>query len=116
VATFLLKKGVILVILGGGNDLAYANYRAYDSLEQVVNLVSVDSKFDLGRLDEALSSETYLHKIIMEKPNNLFNYSNIGYQTFFNSQDEINLINKLYFEALSFRRSFLKISPKQNLF
>ncbi len=99
VATFLLKKGVILVILGGGNDLAYANYRAYDSLEQVVNLVSVDSKFDLGRLDEALSSETYLHKIIMEKPNNLFNYSNIGYQTFFNSQDEINLINKLYFEA-----------------
>ncbi len=99
IASYLLKKNVILIILGGGNDLVYANYRAYDSLEQAVNLVSIDSKFDLGKLDDALSSETYLHKIIMEKPNNLFNFSNIGYQTFFNSQDEIDLVDNLYFEA-----------------
>lgn len=99
IASYLLKKGVILVILGGGNDLVYANYRAYDKLEQVVNLVSIDNKFDLGTIEDDLSSETYLHKIIMEKPNNLFNFSNIGYQTFFNSQAEIDLIKSLYFDA-----------------
>ena len=35
----------------------------------------------------------------METPNNLFNYSNIGFQTFFNSQEEIDLIEKLHFDA-----------------
>ncbi len=109
-ATFLLKKNVILIILGGGNDLLYSNYRAYDALEQVVNLVSIDSKFDLGKLDDDMSSETYLHKIIMEKPNNLLNFSNIGFQTFFNSQDEINLINSLYFEAYRLGEVFQNIA------
>ena len=35
----------------------------------------------------------------MEKPNNLFNFSNVGYQTFFNPQEEIDLINDLFFDA-----------------
>lgn len=38
-------------------------------------------------------------KIIVEEPNNLFNYANLGYQTYYNSQEEIDLIEKLYFEA-----------------
>jgi len=99
VVSFLLKKNIIVILIGGGNDLLYANYRAYDSLEQVVNIVSVDAKFDLGSVDDELSAETYLYKIIMDKPNNLFNFSNIGYQTYFNSQIEKNLINDLFFEA-----------------
>lgn len=94
----LIKKGTVPIIIGGGQDLTYANYRAYDKLEQTVNLAVVDNKFDLGDLDEEVSSESYLSKIIMEKPNNLFNYSNIGYQTFFNSQDEIALLDKLHFD------------------
>lgn len=99
IASYLLKKNVILILIGGGNDILYANYRAYDTLEQVVNLVSVDAKFDLGTMDEELSSDTYLHKIILEKPNNLFNFSNIAYQTYFNSKQELDLVNSLFFDA-----------------
>jgi hypothetical protein len=40
----------------------------------------------------------YLTKII-DEPNNLFNYCNIGYQTYYNSQEEIDLIEKLFFDA-----------------
>ncbi|HIE45373.1 MAG TPA: arginase, partial [Flavobacteriaceae bacterium] len=74
-------------------------YRAYDTLEQTVNLVSVDNKFDLGQIDAQLNSRCYLSKIVMEEPNNLFNFSNIGFQTFFNSQEEIDLLDKLYFDS-----------------
>lgn len=95
----LIKKEIIPIIIGGSQDLTYANYRAYDKLEQTVNLVAVDSKFDIGNIDEDLSSQSYLSKIVMNKPNNLFNFSNIGYQTYFNSQDEIDLIDSLFFEA-----------------
>ena len=35
----------------------------------------------------------------MDEPNNLFNYTNIGYQTYYNSQEEIDLIEKLFFDA-----------------
>ena len=94
----LIKKGTVPIIIGGGQDLTYANYRAYDKLEQTVNLALVDNRFDLGHLDEEISSESYLSKIIMDKPNNLFNCSIIGYQTFFNSQDKIALLDKLHFD------------------
>ncbi|WP_373941349.1 formimidoylglutamase [Polaribacter sejongensis] len=99
IITELLKKNIILVIIGGGQDLTYVNYRAYDSLEQTVNIAAVDSRFDLGHLDDPLTSQSYLSKIIMQEPNNLFNYSNVGYQTYFNSQDEIQLLDNLFFDA-----------------
>ncbi|MDY0780239.1 formimidoylglutamase [Tenacibaculum sp. IB213877] len=97
--TSLLKENIIPILIGGSQDLTYANYRAYDVLEQTVNLVAVDSRFDIGMLDDELNSRSFLSKIIMQKPNNLFNYSNIGYQTYFNAQEEIELLNKLYFDA-----------------
>jgi arginase family enzyme len=95
----LMRNKVIPVIIGGSQDLSYAVYRAYDKLEQMVNLVAIDSKFDFGNENEELSASSYLTKIIVEEPNNLFNYSNIGYQTYYNSQEEIDLIEKLYFDA-----------------
>ncbi len=99
VISSLIKRGIIPVIIGGSQDLTYANYRAYDDLEQTVNLVSVDSRFDIGTLEEKITSTSFLSKIIMEEPNNLFNFSNIGYQTYFNSQEEINLLQKMFFDA-----------------
>lgn len=95
----LLKKQIIPVIIGGGQDITYANYRAYDTLEQTVNVVSVDNKFDFGSIQDGVTSQSYLSSIVMEKPNNLFNFSNIGYQTFFNPQEEIDLVNDLFFDA-----------------
>ena len=97
--TYLIKNKIIPIIIGGGQDLTYANYRAYDELEQTVNLVAIDNKFDLGSIDDELSSTSYLSKIVMNQPNNLFNFCNVGYQTYFNSQDEIDLLDSLYFES-----------------
>lgn len=99
VTSFLLKNNIIPIIIGGSQDLTYPLYRAYDDLEQMVNLVSIDSKFDLGQQEKELSSNSYLSKIIVDEPNNLFNFSNIGYQSYYNSQEEIDLIEKLYFDA-----------------
>ncbi|MQP51901.1 MULTISPECIES: formimidoylglutamase [unclassified Flavobacterium] len=94
----LIKKKIIPIIVGGSQDITYAMYRAYDNLDQMVNLVSVDNQFDFAK-ETNLVSSSFLSKIIVEEPNNLFNYSNLGFQTYFNSQEEIDLIEKLYFEA-----------------
>jgi len=99
VVSSLIKKKIIPVVIGGSQDLTYSLYRAYDELEQMVNLVSIDSKFDFGKESDAISASSYLTKIIIEEPNNLFNFCNLGYQTYNNSQEEIDLIDKLFFEA-----------------
>ena len=99
VVSNLIKKKIIPIVIGGSQDLTYALYRGYDDLEQMVNLVSIDNKFDFGKEREAVSATSYLTKIIIEEPNNLFNFSNVGFQTYFNSQEEIDLIDKLFFDA-----------------
>jgi len=95
----LIKKRMIPIILGGSQDLTYANYRAYDSLIPMVNVVNVDSKFDLGDSSKPIKNNSFIGKIILDQPYNLFNYATIGYQTYFNSQEEIDLMERLYFES-----------------
>jgi arginase family enzyme len=95
----LIEKNIIPLIIGGSQDLTYANYRAYDNLGPMVNIVNVDCNFDLGDSAKPIKNNSYLGKVILNQPYNLFNYSTLGYQTYFNSQEEIDLMNKLYFES-----------------
>jgi len=95
----LIKMDIVPVIIGGSQDLIYAQYRAYDKLDQMVNLVNIDCNFDLGDAEKAISNKSYVGKIVVDKPYNLFNYSAVGYQTYFNSQEEIELMERLFFEA-----------------
>ena len=99
IASSLIKRNIIPIVIGGSQDLTYALYRAYDDLEQMVNLVAIDSKFDFGKENESISANSFLTKIIIDEPNNLFNFCNIGYQTYYNAQEEIDLIEKLFFDA-----------------
>lgn len=99
VVASLIKRKIIPIIIGGSQDLTYALYRAYDNLEQMVNLVTIDSKFDFGKESDPISASSYLTRIVLDEPNNLFNFSNVGYQTYYNSQEEIDLIEKLFFDA-----------------
>lgn len=95
----LLKQNIIPLVIGGSQDIAYAVYRGYDKLEQMVNYVHVDARFDFGKENEDMSARSFVTRMIIEEPHNLFNYSNVGYQTYFNPQEEIDLIEKLYFDA-----------------
>ena len=97
--SILLEKGIIPVIIGGSQDITYANYRAYDDFLPMVNMVNIDAKFDLGDSSKPIKNDSFVGKVILDQPYNLFNYATLGYQTYFNSQEEIDLIEKLYFEA-----------------
>ncbi|MBI3512324.1 MAG: formimidoylglutamase [Bacteroidetes bacterium] len=94
----LLRKNIIPLIMGGGQDLTYAQYLGYEKIEQTVNVVAVDPQFDLGVAGEKLNSRSWLSKLILHQPNFLFNFSNIGYQTYFVEQASIELMQKLNFD------------------
>ncbi|MGM0565679.1 MAG: formimidoylglutamase [Bacteroidota bacterium] len=94
----LLDNKVIPVIIGGSQDLTFANYRAYETNGQIINIAAVDPKFDLGDTQKELHAQSYLSKIILHQPNYLFNYTSIGYQSYFVDVEAIELMNNLYFD------------------
>ncbi len=99
VVEYLIKNDIIPIIIGGSQDITYANYTAYEHMGQVINIASIDSSFDLGNSDEVFNSRSYLSKIIMHQPNFLFNYTNIGYQSYFVDQKAVKLMQSMYFDV-----------------
>lgn len=108
----LMKIGIIPVIIGGSKDLTYANFLAYEKLEQTVNLTSIDSAFNIGDSTEPISSKNYLSKVVLHQPNFLFNFSNVGYQSYFVSRNEVNLIDSLYFDT--YRLGMVRADIREN--
>ena len=95
----LVDNNIVPIIIGGSQDLTYANYTAYESLEQTINMVVVGPTFDLGVAGQELNAQNYLSKIILHQPNYLYNYSNIGYQSYFVDVHALELMRKLFFDA-----------------
>lgn len=110
----LLKNKIIPILIGGTQDFTFAQYGAYKQLAQVVNIANVDSKFDLGKPEHGLNSESYIGKIILEQPNYLFNYSHIAHQTYFVGESAVEQMAKLYFDTYrlgQIRTDILDIEP-----
>jgi formiminoglutamase len=95
----LLELNIVPIILGGGQDLTFAQYKAYEKIGRIINIAAIDPHFDLGTSGEKLDSRSYMSHIIMQQPNYLFNYTNIGFQTYFVDQQAITLMKNLYFDT-----------------
>src|SRR5690606_19715384 len=95
----ILRNKAIVVVLGGSSNLAYCQFRAFDSVKLNVNLTCIDNRFRLGDEKENLSYRNYLSKIIAEPPHNLFEYSHLGHQTYFVAQEELDLMEHLNFDV-----------------
>lgn len=98
VAAELLRRNCIIVTIGGGQDYTWALYRAYAQVGKVLNISAIDSRFDIDE-DGELDSSNWLRHIIMDQPNYLFNFTNIGYQTYFVGQQYVDLMDDLKFDA-----------------
>ena len=64
--SILIQKNIIPIILGGSQDLTYANYRAYDTFAPMVNIVNVDGRFDLGDSSKPIKNNSFIGKIIVD--------------------------------------------------
>lgn len=99
VVTELIKNQVFPIVIGGSQDLTYAVYKAYEKLEQTINLVAIDPTLDLGDPETAIHGKGWLNKIVLHKPNYLFNYCLFGYQSYITNPKEIQLLDDMYFDA-----------------
>ena len=96
----LISKSVIPILIGGSQDLTYGNFLAYHKLNIATNLVCIDAKFDLGYLKDDFDSTSFIGQIILNREDTLFNFSNIGYQTYYTNKEELKFLNKLNFDTI----------------
>ena len=95
----LINQNIVVIFIGGGQDFTFPLYQSLSKKLNKVNISSVDNKFDFGKIKKQFSSSSYMSEIIMDKKNSLNHFCNLGYQTFLNSQEEIDLLNKFNFES-----------------
>jgi formiminoglutamase len=95
----LMRLNIVPVLLGGGQGHTFSQYLAYEKLQRTVNLACIDGRFDLGEPGQGLADTSYLSHIVLRQPNYLFNYSNLGYQTYFADQAGIELMERLLFDT-----------------
>ena len=93
---FFSKNKILVITIGGSQNLLFNMYSSLKVTLQKINLVSVDNKIDFSK-----NNESFLSKIIMDKNNKLANFSNIGYQKHLASVSENKLLDKMYFESIN---------------
>ena len=99
VLTELMKYKIVPIIIGAGQDLTYTMYQVYEPTGKLINIAAVDPMFDIGNDKEVLNSHSYLSHIILHQPNFLFNFTNIGYQSYYVDIENIELMKQLLFDA-----------------
>ena len=93
---FFSKNKILVITIGGSQNLLYNMYYSLKETLQKINLVSVDNKIDFAN-----NNESFLSKVIMDENNKLANFTNIGYQKHLTSVPENKLLDKMYFESIN---------------
>lgn len=96
----LVKADILPIVVGGSQDLTYAVYQGYEQLEQLINVMAIDNRLDLGDPEAPLGVHSYVNKLLMHRPCFLFNFAVLGYQTPLVPQGELDLFEKLYFDTI----------------
>lgn len=95
----LIERNIAVIILGGSQEMTFANYTAYEVLETTVNIAIVDAALDMGEFRQEISPSNYLSKIVLHDPSYLFNLSVVGYQSYLADPASLALMEKLFFDA-----------------
>ena len=96
----LRQFNIVTIVIGGSHDLIFPMYQSYQDNSQLVNIVSVDNQFDFSQEEELISGRSYMSRIIMDQPNFLYNFTNLGFQSYYIAQEELDLMEKLHFDSL----------------
>ncbi|GAB4234136.1 MAG: formimidoylglutamase [Ekhidna sp.] len=97
VCGYLMEKEIVPVLFGGSHDLAMGQYLGYEGSEKLVSILNVDNKMDF---EGEANVTNHVGKVFKHNPNYLFNYYHLAYQSYLVDQKDLELLEKLSFEAI----------------
>jgi len=100
VCAHLMEQNILPLIIGGSHDLDIGQYMAYENQDKIITLLNIDNKLDLTDPKTGIPSQSHVHRIFKHDPNFLFNYYQLGHQSYLVEEKETELLEKLYFEVV----------------
>lgn len=112
VGSVLIQNQVLPIFFGGSHDLDIGQYLAYQDLDKLVSMLTVDAKVDME--EEGSPYEKHSQDIILHQPNFLFNFAHLAYQSYLVDMGLLGVIEKLHFDHIrlgELRSNFREIEP-----
>jgi formiminoglutamase len=101
----LLEANTIPLLLGGGHDLDYGQFLAYEPQHEAVpaiNFAVIDSRPDMAMPGYfAAPEDSHLRRLLMHSPNFVFSCAHLGHQQYLTPPDVLAAFEKLHFEIMS---------------
>ncbi|MCF8378497.1 MAG: formimidoylglutamase [Bacteroidales bacterium] len=94
VFTEITEKNLVLIVLGGSQDLATGITKAFENYSDIWSVTSLDSRLDLNSGKEILSSGNYLSHLLKHKNSKKLNFNNIGHQVYFTPNSLLDKFEK----------------------
>lgn len=94
----LNKMQITPLFIGGSQNFTFSIYKSYEKLEQTVNITLFDPAVDMGESRKNTDEHGFLFPIVMHQPAYLFNLCVAGYQSYFVKPQQLELMEKLYFD------------------
>jgi len=115
VLSYLYEKKLTVIILGGTQDLAYAQYTAFQHINRSLQMATCDAEMHLLPNESQPEKSNYLHKIISHQPAFLFNVSHLSSQQYFIEQEGIDAFEKMNFDVIRLGNVQTKMSECEPL-
>jgi arginase family enzyme len=94
----LIDAGKTVVVLGGSNDLALAQYHAFADDKKAVDAVGVDALIDIN-LESPFRADNFLMELLTTEPNYMRHYNHIGFQSYYVHPRMLETMDKLRFDC-----------------
>lgn len=95
----LLSQNIVTILLGGTQELTIPVFQVFESHRSSINLTTIDRTIDIVKDSLKTTAESYLTELLFKK-RTLFKYCNLGHQIHLTDVKNLDLIGKLYHDAL----------------
>ncbi len=90
--SYLLRYGYLPIVLGGSNDISYADFRACESVRGRCGAINIDSHLDVRDYSKGINSGTSYRMLIEEKVLKGADFAEYGTQEFANSREHLSYV------------------------
>jgi arginase family enzyme len=109
----LFEQKITVIILGGGHDLTFGQYLAYENSFHHTDIVLIDEKIDIRKIEE-INSNSFLWHLLNNEPSFLSSITHLGHQLFYTSPENIDILETLDFDTIrlgEIRNNIFEIEP-----
>lgn len=92
VTNYLLRYGYTPIVVGGSNDLSYADFRACDAVRARCGAINIDSHLDVRDFSKGINSGTPYRMLIEEKTLRGTDFAEYATQEFVNSREHLTYV------------------------